>query len=423
MELYTKDKEKIASGGFYITSKTYDEDFFPAELDALYDKDKRLIYFAPTNEKTKYITFTVGSDDPEKEELILVDEDWWGTDGRLVAMYVDGKQVTTNTIPNDGKVHSAALYFGDVQSSSFSLKWLFYESDARVINMSGFDATKVTSVEKMFFGCKAKKVYAEDLEITCDTKEMFYECGCEYISLKNSAISGDSAESMFANSFKLRYVDWDGFKFSGTESAKNLFKGCSALESIDWHNVIVNEISDFSRGFENCENLESVYLGGDDSSTSPFGDFTNLFKGCTSLRNFNDTEFGLNFNQATFNGCFEGCTSLQTVTFDDYLDPLEDTDWNNAFKDCPNLDIIKFNSLTPIFDLEAADMLSTGLTSLREVRITNLSMLSSTNLFVNYEGDAKIYIGTYDGTKETFCSWKGNLSIPSEQVIGGPSCD
>lgn len=180
--------------------------------------------------------------------------------------------------------------FRNLQPTSLAF-WFTGCANMQSIDLTNLDASKSTTMEKMFMGC-ASLTEIEGLE-QFDTSSSTYFGG------------------MFRDCTSLTSLDIAHFNASKVEVLCFMFNGCSSLETIDmsgegWK---TSSLHLMVHVWEGCSSLRSLDLSQLD--TSNVTSMTCDFRDCTSLEYLNLSSF-MTLN-ANIRNLFDGCTGLSTV--------------------------------------------------------------------------------------------------------------
>ena len=190
------------------------------------------------------------------------------------------------------------------------------------LDLTGFDTSKVTSMNNMFEGCAS----LEKLDLTgLDTShvasmdQMFIHCGrLKELDLGDFDTSQvTSMESMFEACYELNELDLSNFDTSHVTSMYHMFMFCG-FTKIDLSSFNTSNVVDMGGMFFCCSRLKELDLSGFDTCKVEY--MGGMFSLCDSLESLDissfDTEsatgvyFGIDFNMYEY---VIGCPSLTYI--------------------------------------------------------------------------------------------------------------
>ena len=201
-------------------------------------------------------------------------------DGSVMLWYTD-------TDSND-------LYEAHIGSSNGTIKlntsgyYLFANlTKVESIDLSNFDASKVTNMSDMFYNCSSLTsldVSNFDTSKVTNMSYMFYNCrSLTSLDLSNFDTSNvTSMSSMFSGCRSLTSLDLSNFDTSKVTFMRSMFSGCSSLTSLDVSNFDTSKVTNMSDMFSSCSKLKTIYVS-NLWNTSNVTDSTSMFYNCTSL--------------------------------------------------------------------------------------------------------------------------------------------
>ena len=134
------------------------------------------------------------------------------------------------------------------------------------IDFSHFDASLVTSFEKMFYGCSSLVSINFSNIVTSNVvsmKSMFEKCSSlSSINLYDfNTINVFNMESMFEECSSLLSINLSTFKTNKINNAENMFKHCSSLRILDISNFYFSKYdNDYLNMFDGINNLKYLRL-------------------------------------------------------------------------------------------------------------------------------------------------------------------
>ena len=219
----------------------------------------------------------------------------------------------------------------------------FFKKNANLVkfDFSGFNLSKVTSMEEMFSECSNLQTVVFDDET--DTSKLqsvrytFFKCG-KLKTIDLSTWSTDSLTNMeytFDTCSILEYINFgesgwtinnplnlhntftrckklnqkfDNFHVSNATHVGSLFKECNALTEVDVSNIVVANSNIMEQVFINCTSLRVVKLGSWDTSNA--NQLNAFFSGCKNLTTIYANSFTVK-SGCKVNDIFKECTKLK----------------------------------------------------------------------------------------------------------------
>ena len=263
------------------------------------------------------------------------------------------------------------------------ISYLFFnDKSLESLDLTKWNISKVTNMKQMFSGCTSlTEVTASheggwDINEECDTSYMFYDCGCENVTitdheytsvvteptcesngytthtcticghsytdnevdaLGHSYVDGvcttcGAADPNYIEPSPASYFSTSGYKITGLTAEGEAATDIVVPKQIDGITITYMNPS----VFKNCTNLKSVVIP--DSITSIN---ESMFWGCTSLESVTLP----NTITTIFNNAFRECTALESINIPDSVTSIK----QYVFKDCTSLSSITIpDSVTSI---------------------------------------------------------------------------
>lgn len=225
--------------------------------------------------------------------------------------------ITNNTKNNStGILDLTSINVSEVESFE-SVFENFYSENHNTVDISGWDVTNASSLEKMFINSSFKKIIGFNtlnLSKIKSLRECFAKCseleeieGIEKISINNYC---NQINWMFYSCKNLQLpetLDWD---VSGVEWASGIFNGCVKIEKIDLSKWDMKKPYTFCKMFYQCQNLKSI-KGIEDWNLGTCKDASYMFSNCVNLETVGDIS---NWNVAgvkNFEMMFDQCKNLK----------------------------------------------------------------------------------------------------------------
>ena len=221
-------------------------------------------------------------------------------------------------------------------------------SSLESVDLSGFDASNVTSMYRMFYNAAKLETisFPENFDTSKVTtmKQMFYGC-TSLISLDLDSFDGDALTTVqymfngcsalesvsFENSFNCSLLTDTSYMFNGCskissidismitapnlQTAAYMFNNCKLLQVIDMRKVVAKSITNITSMFANCNALKTLYMNSFDGRQ--LTSLSGWFNGKTTLETVNLSSL----NSASLTNTFQmfmNCTSLSNLTLGKY---------------------------------------------------------------------------------------------------------
>ena len=204
-------------------------------------------------------------------------------------------------------------------SNVTNMSGMFYNNNnmKKLTFFNGVDTSKVTDMSCLFYGCSSLENFDFTQSDTSNVKSMsllFVGCSAELI---NS-------------------IDFSELNTSNVTDMSFMF--CNINESeLEIHNLDTSNVTNMSYMFLDNKNMKKLtFFNGVD--TSKVTDMSSLFYGCSSLENFDLTQFDTS-KVTSMNGLFYGCSSLKNIDLSSF-DTSEVTDMGQMFSNCTSLKTI-----------------------------------------------------------------------------------
>ena len=194
----------------------------------------------------------------------------------------DFYKLSNNTFTN--------LIFKDVDTASgfTNMNFMFYRcKNVKILNLYGFDTSKVTNMANMFYDCSAitsLNVLGFDTSNVTNMYNMFNNCK-SLTSLDLSTWDTSKVTDMgwmFAFCSSLTSLDLSGWDTSNVTNMMIMFQSCTSLISLDVSKFDTSNITDMGYMFYDCSALVSLDLSGWDTSNVTMMDY--MFYNCSALK-------------------------------------------------------------------------------------------------------------------------------------------
>ena len=234
-----------------------------------------------------------------------------------------------------------------------SMSYMFLNSQAKALDLSNFDTSKVNNMLGMFWSSQATTLDISNFDTSNVT----------------------SMGSMFHIS-QATILDVSGFNTSKVTNMYNMFASSKAV-TLDLSSFDTSNVTNMGYMFNNANNLKTIYVSSKfniDTVTSS----TNMFYGCTSLVGGSGTKYNSNYIDKTY-ARIDGGTSNPGY-FTDIADKdipapnsFSTDSWKTIIKAVKNNNISKYN----VGDTKAIDMGSYGTHTLRVANMSTPSECST----------------------------------------------
>ena len=221
-----------------------------------------------------------------------------------------------------------------------NMRHMFYNcSDLTSLNLSNFNTEKVMYMSNMFYNCN--KLTSLDLtsfntaEVT-KMDNMFESCSALTsldLSKFNTAKVKDM-KYMFYGCDALKSLDITSFNTAEVTDMSNMFYGCFALTSLDLTNFNTAKVTNMSDMFRLCKALTSLDLS--NFNTAKVENMGWMFKSCYALTSLDLTSFNT-ANVKDMTQMFYESPALTTIFASDNFVTSKDTKSINMFKFCSSL--------------------------------------------------------------------------------------
>ena len=252
--------------------------------------------------------------------------------GNQIPLWYDEGKTTLYYYLEPGK--KMTLRTSDLQNFLFT-----YMSDAVYIETGDFDTSKVTSMDYMFYDCKALTSLDVSSFDTSKVTSMFYMFGyCQSLtSLDVSKFDTSKVtdmRGMFYNCNALTSLDVSKFDTSNVTSMYYMFSQCQSLTSLDVSSFDTSNVTSMSRIFSWCQALTSLDVSKFD--TSKVTSMDSMFLGCKALTSLDVSKFDTS-KVTNMVGMFGYCQSLTTITASEKFVTDNVTRSSIMFADCTSL--------------------------------------------------------------------------------------
>ena len=371
VELSVHDVNKTANcGGTFDIQLDYST---VTGLEALDDDTKSTIQ---SNTTAEQIIFAYAEEQPEgaaqtnaaKPMADTTKKIWTRLDGTTLYVYSN----YTIDLPADSSFFFAerstlkTLDLTNFNTSNVTtMEKMFLRCTAlKSINLSNFDTSNVTNMFGIFGACSA----LTELDLSSfntakveTLKYMFYQCeALEKLNLSHfNTTNVTDMNGVFRTCSNLKELDISGFDTSNVTTMVAMFYECRALENLDVDHFATSEVKDMSFMFGECNALKNVDVSNfnTENVTTMYGMFGNcyaltsldvsnfntenvttmegMFNNCYTLMSLNVSNF-VTENVTTMMIMFQGCEKLTTIDVSNF-NTSNVTDMSYMFNECKSL--------------------------------------------------------------------------------------
>ena len=304
-----------------------------------------------------------------------------------------------------------------------NMRHMFYNcSDLTSLNLSNFNTEKVMYMSNMFYNCN--KLTSLDLtsfntaEVT-KMDNMFNGCSAlTSLDLSNfNTAKVTDMNYMFYNCNELTSLDLTSFNTAEVTDMSSMFRSCFALTSLDLSSFNTAKVTNMSDMFRLCKALTSLDLS--NFNTAKVENMGWMFKSCYALTSLDLTSFNT-ANVKDMTQMFYESNALTTIYASDNFVTSKDTKSINMFKFCSslkdyndiNIDCTYANYKTGYFSKLVGKNGNDKIGATGETLTAESLALDDEKDFVAYEPFAA-KTASYNRTMKTGTTW-GTLCLPFE---------
>lgn len=251
----------------------------------------------------------------------------------VLAMFVDGVQVTPSTTYNFGDTYGHQVVF-IMNTEMTDASRLFYGCSTLEYSTCEGDFTKLETMSEMYGSCSSLivPILNGDFGSVVSMNGMFSSCGqltrVDFSGVTNSASLANMAY-MFQYCHNLQTCNLSGLNTSSVTSMAQLFEQCFVLTT--YYIPDTSNVSDMTSMFAGCYALTGITS----MDTSNVEYMSSMFSGCIKLPSFRMAE--LNTSKVKYmNGMFGSCNKLASVDFTG-IDASKVTTMSSMFDNCAAL--------------------------------------------------------------------------------------
>ena len=285
--------------------------------------------YAKFDEDTGTLTFTSGPSKPEGAYDLyegIYYPGWWpGQRGKIKTVVFDAsfanarpkscycwfsgcnnlteikgiEYLNTEKVTNMQEMFNACSKLTSLNLSNFNtaevtnMSYMFKSCKALTsLDLSNFNTEKVTDMQGMFWECSdltSLNLTSLNTENVTDMTGMFKDCtDLTSLDLSNfNTAKVTNMSDMFRLCKALTSLDLSNFNTAKVENMGWMFKSCYALTSLDLTSFNTANVKDMTQMFYESPALTTIYAS-DNFVTSKDTKSVNMFKFCSSLKDYND---------------------------------------------------------------------------------------------------------------------------------------
>ena len=240
-------------------------------------------------------------------------------EGDTVTITGEGERWTDGSELQTAIKNAKHVVFRDCKIQGSMCQAFANSYDLQSIDLAGLDASEVTDMSWMFFGC-------------------FSLANLDLSSVNTSSVTDMGA--MFGCCSGLISLDVSGVDTSRVTNMAQMFSSCSSLTGLDVSNFNTSKVTFMPYMFKNCSSLTSLNVSSFD--TSNVTNMTGMFSSCGALMSLDVT--GVDTSNVTEmkiyesdEGIFQNCTNLKILdlsSFDLSKVSAEDAGLQNMLSGC-----------------------------------------------------------------------------------------
>lgn len=157
------------------------------------------------------------------------------------------------------------LKLGNLNYSGSADSMFLSATNLEEIDLAGFDTSKISSMEYMFFGIKASTLDVSKFDTSNVTNMRgMFDGASNLTSLDLSNFDTSKVTDMnymFLGAEKLEHLDINNFNTASVRSMESMFSRMKALEKLDLSSFTISENTDSQAMFSQTNNLKNLKLG------------------------------------------------------------------------------------------------------------------------------------------------------------------
>lgn len=228
------------------------------------------------------------------------------------------------------------LDISDVTNASYMFAGCSKSSNIYIQNL---DTSNIQYLQYMFYGCTSVgtlEVENWNLASAKSIVGMFSYSGISSINLSKWDVSKiTSLERLFFKCNNLQSLDLHTWDTSSVKSLYWMFRDCNTIKTIDVSGWNTSNVTSMDRMFGECPKLTTI-IGLDSFDTSKVTQFSVMFISDSSLKELNLSSFDTR-NCKQSNSMFDGCWNLQTIYVSENFSLEKAINTTQMFRNCKSL--------------------------------------------------------------------------------------
>ena len=272
------------------------------------------------------------------------------------------------------------------------------------IDLSNVDASSVKTMSRMFSECYAiTSINLSNFKLgsVIDMSYLFYNCrimtNIDLLNFNTKTVQNMS--HMFTQCQALKSLNLLNFDTSSVTDMEEMFSNSFTLQSLDLSNFNTQSLYSMKSMFSYCQNL--VYLDLSSFDTSSVTDMREVFNTCNSLESIDISNFITTQNTLT-NGLFQNCAKLKSIKFPDKI-KFSSKNMEYMFQGCHSLTTLDLSH----FDTSSVTSMEYMFNDCIELNYIDLSLIDTSsvtsmgNMFRNCEKLERMDLSKLDTTSLT----------------------
>lgn len=228
------------------------------------------------------------------------------------------------------------IYFGNFNTSKVTDMSKMFKECHRLENLDvrNFDTRNVESMQGMFSYCEAPVLNTVDLsywnlEKVRNMSYMFNNCTVEKVILGKTSKKLTDMRAMFSYCNRLESVDLSRLNTQGVTDMSAMFCSCGRLKAVDLRNFSVENVVTMSDMFKYCASIKKLDLK--NFHTYNLESAKSMFRDCTELEELDISNFQTSKLKDS-STMFKNCKSLTTLNLPEKFFVPREAD--RMFKGC-----------------------------------------------------------------------------------------
>ena len=270
------------------------------------------------------------------------------------------------------------------------------------IDLSYFNSKSIKNMYQMFYDCNSlTSIYFKNFDtssVTNFAQTFFGLHKIKSLNLSNfNTTSASDMHQMFANCYELQNLDISSFNTKNVTNMREMFLYCKSLISLNLGVFNTSKVTNMYRIFYNCKSLNNLDLSNFD--TSNINDMKQMFYNCNSLKSLDLSSFNtskvINMTEAFYN-----CSSLEYLNISNFK-TSEVVNMERMFYNCKalkSLDLSYFNT-SNVQTMNGMFYDCNSLTFLELGNLDTSSVINMEKMFYNCISLVSLNLFSFDTTK------------------------